>query len=68
MLISRGGVDGFRAGFVVLCIAAALGAVTAGTAFPNRGRSLVDEAALDTGPEADGAFVPAPLPVADGGR
>jgi hypothetical protein len=36
VLISQAGVDGFRAAFVVLCVAAALGALTAGTAFGRR--------------------------------
>ena len=37
-LVSRSGLDGFRAAFVVICIAAAVGAVTAGIAFPRRAR------------------------------
>jgi EmrB/QacA subfamily drug resistance transporter len=39
VLISQAGVDGFRVAFVVLCVAAALGALTAGTAFGRRARS-----------------------------
>ncbi len=37
-LVSRAGLDGFRAAFVVICVAAALGAVTAGVVFPRRPR------------------------------
>lgn len=44
VLVSRGGVDGFRAGFTVICIVAALGALTAGTAFPRWARSVPEDA------------------------
>jgi EmrB/QacA subfamily drug resistance transporter len=37
-LVSRAGLDGFRAAFVVISVAAALGAVTAGVALPRRER------------------------------
>ena len=37
-LVSRAGLDGFHAAFVVICAAAALGAVTAGVVFPRRPR------------------------------
>ena len=61
-LVSRTGLDGFRIAFVVICIAAALGAVTAGVVFPrrtqpNEGDLFLPETALDE------AFVPAPIPV-----
>ena len=36
VLVSRAGLDGFRAAFVVICVAAAIGAVIAATAFPRR--------------------------------
>jgi len=35
-LVSRAGIDGFRTAFVVICVAAALGAVTAAVVFPRR--------------------------------
>ena len=35
-LVSQAGLDGFRAAFVVICVAAALGAVTAAVVFPRR--------------------------------
>ena len=53
MLVSRAGVGGFRAGFVVLAITAAFGAVTAGIAFQSR--SVAEETPL----------TPLPLPVGE---
>jgi EmrB/QacA subfamily drug resistance transporter len=38
-LVSRAGLDGFRAAFVVICVAAAIGAVTAGVVLPRRTRT-----------------------------
>jgi EmrB/QacA subfamily drug resistance transporter len=35
-LVSRTGLEGFRTAFVVICVAAAVGALTAGVAFPRR--------------------------------
>ena len=43
VLVSRAGLDGFRAAFVVICVAAAIGAVIAGAAFPRRTRPLEQE-------------------------
>jgi EmrB/QacA subfamily drug resistance transporter len=43
VLVSRAGLDGFRAAFVVISIAAALGAVTAATAFQRRARTVEEE-------------------------
>jgi sugar phosphate permease len=40
MLVSRAGLDGFRAAFVVISIAAAIGAVTASVAFPRRAQPV----------------------------
>jgi hypothetical protein len=40
VLVSRAGLDGFRAGFVVICVAAAIGAVIAATAFPRQTRTV----------------------------
>ncbi|MGH2474234.1 MAG: MFS transporter, partial [Candidatus Limnocylindrales bacterium] len=59
VLVSRAGLDGFRAAFVVICIAAALGAVTAGVAFPRRTRSAAENVPM---PETAGdtALVPVP--------
>ena len=42
-LVSRAGLDGFRAAFVVICVAAAIGAVVAGAAFPRRTQPLEEE-------------------------
>jgi EmrB/QacA subfamily drug resistance transporter len=52
VLVSQAGLDGFRAAFVVIGIAAALGALTAGTAFQRRYRSAEKE-----------ELVPIPVPV-----
>ena len=54
VLVSRAGVDGFRAAFAAICIVAALGALTAGTAFPRRARSVPED-----------VLRPVPLPVGD---
>jgi EmrB/QacA subfamily drug resistance transporter len=63
VLVSRAGIDGFRAGFVVLTVTAALGAVVAGTAFQRRERPVDDEAPMREG-LADGAEL---VPVSDPG-
>jgi hypothetical protein len=61
-LVSRTGLDGFRTAFVVIGIAAALGAITAGVVFPRR--TQPDESDLFLPETAlDKAFVPAPIPV-----
>jgi MFS family permease len=59
-LVSRAGLDGFRAAFVVICVAAALGAFTSGVAFPRRERP---EEAHVTLPETavDETLVPIPV-------
>jgi EmrB/QacA subfamily drug resistance transporter len=66
-LISQAGVDAFRAGFVVIGVTAALGAVTAGVAFQRR----TQPAEVDVpAPVAvtDAALVPVPIPVDDRNR
>jgi EmrB/QacA subfamily drug resistance transporter len=45
-LVSRAGIEGFRAGFVVICVTAALGAVTAGVVFQRRSDPLKRDASL----------------------
>jgi EmrB/QacA subfamily drug resistance transporter len=67
VLVSRAGLDGFRAAFVVIGIAAALGAITAGVAFQRRTQRAdydvpVPEMAGDT------ALVPVPVPVEERDR
>jgi EmrB/QacA subfamily drug resistance transporter len=59
-LVSQAGLDGFRAAFVVICVAAALGAVTAGIAFPRRPRPEEADVPL---PETavDDTLVPIPV-------
>jgi EmrB/QacA subfamily drug resistance transporter len=54
VLVSRAGVDGFRAAFAAICLVAALGALTAGTAFPRRARS-----------EPEDALPPVPVPAGE---
>jgi EmrB/QacA subfamily drug resistance transporter len=66
VLVSQAGLDGFHAAFLVICIAGALGALTAAVAFERRARSA------ETPPVATGAragadvLVPVPVPVEDG--
>jgi EmrB/QacA subfamily drug resistance transporter len=68
VLVSRPGVDGFRAAFVVICIASALGALIAGVAFQRRTRSVADEAPMPEGPAGEDALAPVPVPVGERGR
>lgn len=66
VLVSQAGLTGFHAAFVVICIAAALGAITATVAFERRAREA-DEPVFE--PEigaADGTLAPVPVPVEDG--
>ena len=58
-LVSRAGLDGFRAAFVVICVAAAVGAVTAGVVFPRRTAAEGDVTLPETAGEA--ALVPIPV-------
>jgi EmrB/QacA subfamily drug resistance transporter len=62
VLVSRTGLDGFRAAFFVLCLAATIGAVTAWLAFPRRIQSLEDDAA---GLESAGHAQLVPVPAAE---
>jgi EmrB/QacA subfamily drug resistance transporter len=65
VLVSQAGFDGFHAAFLVICIAAALGALTATVAFERRARS-VDESIVGTSdPAGAPALVPVPVPVDD---
>jgi EmrB/QacA subfamily drug resistance transporter len=61
VLVSRAGLDGFRAAFVVICIAAAVGAVTAGVAFPRRTRTAGENVPI---PETAGDTTLLPVPIA----
>ena len=62
-MVSRAGLDGFRAAFVVIAIAAALGALAAGIGFPRRTRTTVEEPrGSDTG-TGEEDLMPVPLPV-----
>jgi EmrB/QacA subfamily drug resistance transporter len=63
VLVSRAGLDGFRAAFVVIGVAAALGALIAGTAFQRRARSAEEAAPVPGGHPGDTALVPVPIPV-----
>ena len=63
VLVSQVGLTGFHAAFVVICIAAALGAITATAAFERRDRSA-DEPAIGPGPPpGNGTLIPVPVPV-----
>ena len=48
VLVSRAGVDGFRAGFIAISVAAILGALTAGIGFPRRAKIADADAGKDT--------------------
>ena len=66
VLVSQAGFDGFHAAFLVICIAAALGALTATVAFERRSRSPGDEPVVGTGaPAGTEALVPVPVSVDD---
>ena len=60
-LVSRGGLDGFHAAFVVICVGAALGAVATGLVFPRRARPAEGDAFV---PETAGDTVLVPARVA----
>ena len=67
VLVSQAGVDGFHAAFLVICIAGALGALTATVAFERRARSATDEpVVVPEAPTSADALVPVPVPVDDG--
>jgi len=64
VLVSQAGFDGFHAAFLVICIAGALGALTATVAFERRSRSAADEPVIETvAPTGAQALVPVPVPV-----
>ena len=44
-LVSQAGLDGFHAGFVLIAVVAALGAVTASAVFPRHIEVVTDDAA-----------------------
>ena len=63
VLVSQVGLTGFHAAFVVICIAGALGAITATAAFERRSRAA-DEPGVGPGhPPRDGTLIPVPAPV-----
>src|SRR6266536_67860 len=65
VLVSQAGLDGFHAAFLVICIAGALGALTATVAFERRTRSAV-EPDIGIDPSAGAAtLVPVPVPIDD---
>src|ERR687897_1534168 len=66
VLVSQAGLDGFHAAFLVICIAGALGALTAAVAFERRARSA-EAPPVATGARAGAdVLVPLPVPVDDG--
>jgi EmrB/QacA subfamily drug resistance transporter len=66
-LVSQAGVDAFRAGFVVIGVTAALGAVTAGVAFQRRTQPTEVDVPAPVA-VTDAALVPVPIPVDDRNR
>ena len=67
VLVSQAGIDGFHAAFLVICIASALGALTAAVAFERRARSSGGRAVVtDARTGEDQRLVPVPVPVDDG--
>ena len=65
VLVSQAGLDGFHAAFLVICIAGALGALTAAVAFERRARSA-EAPPVATGARAGAdVLVPVPVPVED---
>ena len=63
VLVSQTGLSGFRAAFVVISVAAALGALTAAAGFQRHARPA-EEPALDTHPRpGDEPLMPIPVPV-----
>jgi EmrB/QacA subfamily drug resistance transporter len=61
-LVSRAGLEGFHAAFVVICATAALGAVAAAVAFPVRTRPAEADVGMPE-PAEEMALVPVPVPV-----
>ena len=65
VLVSQSGLTGFHAAFVVICIAAALGAIVATVAFERQARSMGEPAIEPDVHHGDGGLVPVPVPVDD---
>ena len=63
MLVSRTGLDGYRAAFVVISIAAALGAVTAGIGFPRRPETSGEEELVRAAAAGEEDLAPLRIPV-----
>ncbi len=63
VLVSQAGLNGFHAAFLVICIAGALGALTAGVAFERRARSAEQPSVVPDAPVGAEALVPVPIPV-----
>jgi sugar phosphate permease len=63
VLVSQSGLTGFHAAFVVICIAAALGAIVATVAFERQARSRGEPAMEPEVHHGDGGLVPVPVPV-----
>ena len=66
VLVSQVGLDGFHAAFLVICIAGALGALTATVAFERRAQSADEPVVVPDDGARGGALVPVPVPVEDG--
>jgi sugar phosphate permease len=62
VLVSRAGVNGFHAAFVVISVAAALGSLTAASVFPRRAPSMAEQAPMPEGPSVVGAIPPGVVP------
>jgi EmrB/QacA subfamily drug resistance transporter len=65
VLVSQPGLDGFHAAFLVICIAGALGAITATVAFERRARAAEEPAIVPDAPTDADALVPVPVPLDD---
>jgi EmrB/QacA subfamily drug resistance transporter len=65
VLVSQPGLTGFHAAFVVICIAGALGAITATVAFERRARAAEPPTVVPEAPTGADALVPVPVPVDD---
>jgi EmrB/QacA subfamily drug resistance transporter len=63
VLVSQAGFDGFHAAFLVICIAAALGALVATVAFERRSRAAADESVGTVAPAGAETLVPVPIPI-----
>jgi EmrB/QacA subfamily drug resistance transporter len=66
VLVAQAGLDGFHAAFLVICIAGALGALTAAVAFERRARPSEEPAVRTDDRGGADELVPVPVPVDDG--